>query len=102
MWCFTREARALGSGLSTRGAKGGELDPERNWLHSEAVRNMAFKIGLELLFRVSPSSPLEVLFDLTGGNEAHGIRSCIWVTSKKAVVKEMWMKHNVTFLICVV
>ena len=29
------------------------------------------------------------------GNVAHGIRKCIWITSKKAVVKEMWMKQAI-------
>jgi len=66
------------------------LDSERNRLPSGALRN-AFNTGLELLF---PSGRLKVLLNLAGGNEAHGIRKCIRVTSKKAVVKEMWMKHN--------
>jgi len=33
-------------------------------------------------FLFSPS-PLKVLFDLKGGNEAHGVRHRVWVTKKQ-------------------
>jgi hypothetical protein len=49
------------------------LAPERNGLHFVVLRN-TFNIGLELPLPLFYSIPLEILFDLVGGNVAHGVR----------------------------
>jgi hypothetical protein len=42
---------------------------------------------------------IPVALNFLSGNVAHGIRNCILIPNTKKQGKEMWMKHNVTFLI---
>jgi hypothetical protein len=45
------------------------------------------------LFTLFSRDLLEVLFNLEGGNEVHGVRHRMWVTEKQ--VQEMWVEHGV-------